>query len=60
MFVPQCIGVVMDDCTKFITHCDEKMSESVKKNRLPWQRPLSDRNHISYRSSTPITEITGL
>jgi len=24
MFVPQCIGVVMDDCTKFITHCDEK------------------------------------
>ena len=24
MFVPQCIGVVMDDCTKFIAHCDEK------------------------------------
>ena len=32
----------------------KKMSESVKKNRLPRQRPLSDRNHISYRSSTPI------
>ena len=47
---------VVDDCTKFITHCnghcDEKNCvDRVNKNLLPCQCPLSNRNPVSQQSS---------
>jgi len=47
---------VVDECAKFITqigHCGEKNCGLNKENRLPRQRPLSDRNSTSEQSSMP-------
>ena len=57
---------VVDECAKFITqigHCGEKKCGLNKENRLPRQRPLSDRNSTSEQSfmpkRLPILKISG-